>query len=300
MRSNHLTRCGTTFVVVLIAALLSQPLVHACTVFFAFDGRMALAGQNEDWNDYNTQMWVVPRTATTYGAVYFGFGRGDYPEGGIQFSPRLQQILNGRIDLIKEVTDEDGYGLPQQGVNEKGLFFGSAETDPVAMVPQPGLTKYDGHLVDLIMRRCATAAEALSVLQSHDYIMPKGHLLFGDKSGDSFVMEAGRVIVRRTSASQVITNFLQSREPQKKATDRRYRIATDRLQSAPELSPQIGVEVLDTVRQSNTRYSIVVNLTEGTVSVYRSGKFDQAVELNVAAEIAKGPRAAKIADLFRR
>jgi penicillin V acylase-like amidase (Ntn superfamily) len=45
--------------------------IRACTVFFAFDGKLALAGQNEDWDDTNTQLWVVPRTSTTYGVLYF-------------------------------------------------------------------------------------------------------------------------------------------------------------------------------------------------------------------------------------
>src|SRR5262249_61486698 len=61
----------------------------ACTVFCAFDGRVALAGSNEDWADPNTQLWVVPATKDTYGIVYFGFGRGGYPPRGVlRHAPR--------------------------------------------------------------------------------------------------------------------------------------------------------------------------------------------------------------------
>jgi hypothetical protein len=56
----------------------------ACTVLSAFDGRVALAGSNEDWADPNTQVWFVPATKDTYGIVYFGFGRGEYPPAALR------------------------------------------------------------------------------------------------------------------------------------------------------------------------------------------------------------------------
>lgn len=40
----------TTLVLVVGAAFCSHVAVKACTVFFAFDGRAAIAGQNEDWD----------------------------------------------------------------------------------------------------------------------------------------------------------------------------------------------------------------------------------------------------------
>jgi hypothetical protein len=98
-------------------------------VFFAFDGQLAIAGQNEDWDDSNTQFWVVPRTPATHGVLYFGFGRGEYPKEGIAFSPRVREVLQGKLDQLNSLAPEDLYGIPQQGVNEEGLFFGGAQTD---------------------------------------------------------------------------------------------------------------------------------------------------------------------------
>ena len=53
-----------------------QPL-FGCTVFVASDGKVTLAGDNEDLDHSYTQMWTVPATDDTYGVVYFGFGRGE-------------------------------------------------------------------------------------------------------------------------------------------------------------------------------------------------------------------------------
>src|ERR687898_500317 len=70
-------------VVFLALLLIGGTRAHSCTVFFVFDGKLALAGSNEDWADPNTQMWFVPATKDNYGIVYFGFGRGEYPPGGV-------------------------------------------------------------------------------------------------------------------------------------------------------------------------------------------------------------------------
>ena len=272
--------------------------VDACTVFFAFDGQIALAGQNEDWDDSNTQFWVVPRTPTTHGVLYFGFGRGEYPKDGIAFSPRVQKVLLGKLDQLDALTPEDLYGIPQQGINEKGLFFGGAQTEVVEQPARPGRLKYEGAIVDLILRRCATVVEALQMLETHEYVMPAGQLLFADKSGDSFILEAGHVIAKKIGRYQVMTNFLQSREPEKRQTDHRYTLVDSRLRQEPKLSVDLASSLLSSVQQSNTQYSLVFNLTHGRVFVYRSRRFDDRVELAVGAEVAKGPRAGRIRSLF--
>src|SRR5262245_37756369 len=124
--------------VVALALMVNTP-GRACTVFFAFDGKLAIAGDNEDWADPNTQMWFVPPTRDNYGIVYFGFGKGEYPEGGVS-SHRLRIPEKG----ITSINPEELCGLPQGGMNEKGLFLGGAATDVVHAPPAPGKKAYDG------------------------------------------------------------------------------------------------------------------------------------------------------------
>jgi hypothetical protein len=80
-------------------------------------------------------------------------------------------------------------------MNEKGLFFGGAETEVVEQSPRTSRHSYDGIITDLVLRHAANVREALQILKSHDYALPEGQLLFADRSGDSFILEAGKVIV---------------------------------------------------------------------------------------------------------
>jgi hypothetical protein len=143
--------------------------MSACTVFFAFNGKLALAGDNEDFDHSYTQMWTVPAAEGTYGVVYFGFGRGEYPARGASMTARVRQALAGAIP-IETLHAEDTYGFPQQGMNEKGLFFAGAATEAVPSdSAHTGRQQYQGVVVDLVLRRAANAKEALQLLKSYDY-----------------------------------------------------------------------------------------------------------------------------------
>ena len=88
---------------------------------------------------------------------------------------------------------EDTYGYPQQGINEKGLFFGGAQTEIVLSVDRK--PRFDGVVVDHILRHCKNVQEALRVIQAYDFPAPEGQLLFADPMGQSFIWEAGGAII---------------------------------------------------------------------------------------------------------
>jgi len=177
----------------LISALLvTGQTLAACSVFFAFDGKSALAGDNEDYFDHPlSQMWTVPRTENSFGAVYFGFGGGAYPVGGVALTARMRQAMAGLIP-VSELTVEDAYGVPMQGMNEKGLFCGGAETEIVHDDwSHPGIPEFKGDVADLIVRHAASVPDALQLIGHYNYWLPEGNLLCADASGDSFILEAG-------------------------------------------------------------------------------------------------------------
>ncbi len=70
-------------IIIFVSPLLS------CTVFYAANGEMALAGNNEDYINPLTKVWFEAAENGKYGGVYFGF---------------------------------DNF-VSQGGMNEKGLFF---------------------------------------------------------------------------------------------------------------------------------------------------------------------------------
>lgn len=269
--------------------------VLGCTVFFAFDGKLALAGNNEDWADPNTQMWFIPATKDSHGIVYYGFGRGEYPKGGI--SPHKLNIPEGDVTKIKL---EDLYGLPQGGMNDQGLFFDMASTDAVRVPPAPGKKVYDGRLEDLMMRKCATVEEALKLLEQYEFPLVQGQCLFADKTGDSFIIEAGGIIIRKKGDYQVITNFRQSQVPPDKVTCPRFKLVSKALAEQKGLSVDLFRTLLKETCIKSTQYSTICNLGAGEVYMYCQGDFERKVTINLKEELKKGERAVKIGSLFRR
>ena len=63
-----------------------------CTALFASKGDIVLVGNNEDFVNIPTKMWILPREKGKLGRIYFGF----------------EAIPN----------------IPMGGMNERGLFFG--------------------------------------------------------------------------------------------------------------------------------------------------------------------------------
>src|SRR5262249_25808428 len=218
--------------VVLALLVISNTRASACTVFVAFDGKVALAGSNEDWADPNTQMWFVPATKENYGIVYFGFGRGVYPPGGVSRQP-----LKIPAEGITKINPEDLYGLPQGGMNEKGLFFDGASTDVIKAPPAPGKKAYDGRLEDLILRKCATVAEVLKLLETYAFNSIQGQWMFADKTGDSVIIEADGAIVPKKGDFQVMTNFLPSKGEAAEVTRPRDNTGSKTLAPTQDLHP---------------------------------------------------------------
>lgn len=277
----------------------------ACTVCFIFDGKLALAGDNEDWFDDHTQLWFVPATADSHGIIYFGYGAGEYPAGGIQM-PKIKEIPEGGFAAIKTA---DIYGFPQAGMNDQGLFFGGAATDTLKELPPSDKKKYDGFLFDLVLRKCATVEEALKLLAEYDGRMSQGQILLADKTGASVILEAGGDILRKNGNCQVITNFRQSQVKPAEISCDRYKKVDALLRKADAASIELVRNALLTAsargrgRESGetlTQYSTIYDLTHGDFYVYHQGNFARPVKLNLRAELARGQRAVRIVDLFKK
>jgi penicillin V acylase-like amidase (Ntn superfamily) len=281
-------------VLALAILLITGSRVPACTVLFVCDGKAALAGSNEDWADPNTQMWYVPATKDAYGILYFGFGKGEYPEDGV--SSRKLTIPEGGIT---EINPEDLYGLPQGGMNEKGLFFDGAATDVIQASPALGKKLYEGRLEHLILRKCATVDEALELLETYAFNLVQGQWMFADRTGDSFIVEAGDAIVRKKGNYQVMTNFRQSTiEPE--GTCPRYTLVTQSLAERKDPSVDLVRSLLKATSQKFTAYSTIFDLTSGVVYVHHGGDFDRTAKIDLKEELARGKRVMKIENLFRK
>src|SRR5688572_21930231 len=234
-----------------------------CTVFLAAHGGVVLAGNNEDWTDKDTKIWFHPSDERSFGRVYFGFGN----------------------------------GFPQGGMNERGLFFDGLALE-TKVEAGPGREAFEGNLIDLAMRECATVAQVVALFERYDFpALANGQLFVGDSSGDAAILERSSII-RKREDHLVATNFHQSLVPPEKATCPRYRKASAMLADAEELNVDVIHDVLDAVHQATTVYSNVYDLIHRDVYLFIEHDFATAVQFNLDEELKKGERALDLPAFF--
>ena len=254
------------FLVALWLSLLASP-ASACLVFCFADGRHVFGGNNEDYLVPDTRMWFVPAEGGRHGRVYFGFAN----------------------------------GFPQGGMNDAGLFFDGLALDRQDVAKSPDRPPFDGNLADRAMAECSSVAEVIALFEKHERTMLAGaQLFFGDRTGDAAIVEGGAV-VRKQGRFLVATNFRQSQTPPSAVSCERYRIASRMLADADEASVDVCRRVLAATHQerpSTTLYSNVYDLEKGVVHLYHFHDYENAVRIDLAAELAKGPHVFELKSLF--
>lgn len=249
----------------LAIVLLASP-AYPCLVFLVSDGKRVFGGNNEDYGDPLTRMWVVPGEIGKHGRVCFGYAN----------------------------------GFTQGGVNDAGLFCDGLALDHEA-VPKSDKPALDGNPFDLALAECATVKDVVALFESHDRsVLTDAQLFFGDKTGDAVILE-GNAVVRKKGSYLLSTNFRQSEMPPKIARCPRYDGASVLLDAMREPSVDACRKVLSATHQEGsdpTEYSNVYDLVNGKIHLYHFHDFDNVVVLDVAEEIAKGPHTVEIASLF--
>ena len=133
----------------------------SCTSFTVEQNGAVLFGNNEDYKNPNTILWVEPASEDGYGGVYLGYHKGQ----------------------------------PQGGINEKGLAFDGLALPPTKFRWDPELpsagpttTAFWG----MILRSCATVEEAVQMASGYNWGRTISHqIILADASGDSAVLSAG-------------------------------------------------------------------------------------------------------------
>ncbi len=247
--------------------------VEACTIFYACDGATCFGGNNEDWSDPNAFMWFEPGAAGEHGAVYFGFGN----------------------------------AWPQGGMNEAGLFFDGAATQPLPLESTIGRKPFRRDIFELMMKTCSTVDEAVGLLQQYDLqFMERAMIFLGDAGGNSAIYEGDEVVRKPADARhQVVTNFYQSRQTTEEAQCWRKVAAEKRIASRfshdEPLTLDLMRDVLDATHQEGkfgTKYSNVYDLKRGFIHLYRNHDFEHVLTVSLKSELALGAHKVTLADLF--
>ena len=244
---------------------------QGCTVFYASDDDVALAGNNEDSSSPLTRAWFIPASDKRYGRVYFGYD-----------------------DLS-----------PQGGLNDQGLFFDGLWVpyqELNASAEKPDFPSGPLTMIDEVMAKSATVDEAVAYFEHYSRTgLEAGQFFFGDKSGNSAVIE-GNAIIRKKGSYQIATNFRKSENPDPPYFCERYNTADQRLSKANGYSVELFRQILDATHQDQkyvkTLYSQVYDLKNGLIYVYLFHDFEHGILLNLADELSKGPHMLSIASLF--
>jgi hypothetical protein len=245
-----------------------------CTIIYASDGKMALAGNNEDWNRPIGNIWFLPAEKGKFGRVYFGW----------RFS---------------------GVRYPQGGMNDQGLFFDGATAENVVVPRDPSKLPYEGSLILKAMEECSTVEEVLKLYDRYDVSGSwGGHYLIGDRFGNSAIIEP-QTILRKKGKYQIATNFFQSKTRPENSTCTRYRIASELFEKSESISVDLFRRILNAVHYEEysgsmtaTIYSNICDLKKGEIYIYNFHNFEDVVKINLQEELKKGERFQSILSLF--
>ncbi len=246
----------------------------ACTIVtMARDGQVWI-GNNEDWTDPRTRMWIVPPSLGEYGRVLFGFEN---------------HFIQG-------------------GINEHGLFLDANALPPTGWVPDPGKMLFEDSpanpIGDYILSHCATVEDAVKFFENYSVFLGGGKFVIADARGESIVVEwaagADR-ISRRRGYYQISTNIPQWNIVPGKVDDYRYNIAEKVILIRKSVSlPTMRAVLAATHKEwsSPTVYSYICDLKGLTVHLYDFHNFEEEYAFNLRAELKKGRREYDIPALF--
>ncbi len=256
----------------------------SCTIFCVSRGESVFFGNNEDWRNPLTYLWVEPAGKGKYAVLCVGF---------------------------------DDLG-PQGGINEKGLAFDGNALPYVPIKTYPERLQPSEAIVNkIIMHNCATVEEAIAMARSYDWGTIysgkfAGQYLLADATGDACVLGFGAdgelAVTRKAKGDGFIvsTNFNRA-DP----NNRYYTYPCPRYETASRMLEKLVKEnrvtveslaaVLDAVHQEGrtpTLYSNIFDLRKGIAYFYDQHQYDRVARLDVAATIKSAPPPRRISDLF--
>jgi tetratricopeptide (TPR) repeat protein len=265
-------RAEVTAAALILGVLVSSGATNAfgCTIItLARDGRI-LIGNNEDWTDPRTRMWIIPAASGEYGRVCFGFA---------------EKFIQG-------------------GINEHGLFLDANALPPVGWKPDPAKPVFENDINDYILAHCATVEDAIAFFKKYSVFLGGGKFVIADASGDSIVVEWAEGtdrISRRKGFYQISTNIPQWNIVPGNVADKRYNIAEKVILSRNEVSVPAVRAVLAATHQEwayPTIYSYICDLNTLRVYIYNFHDFEEVYELDLLKELNNGRQSYEIPALF--
>jgi hypothetical protein len=248
----------------------------ACSLFAALgDAEGMLYGRNFDW-EFSPALLLFADPPDGYASVsmvdmaYLGF-RGEEAMAVDDLS------ITERLGLL------DAPFLPFDGMNEHGLAVGMAAVPAGNMEPDPQKPTVGSlGIIREMLDHARTVDEALALVESYNVNMEGGppiHYLVADRTGKALLLEfyAGALhVLPNESPWHQATNFLRASAPgDARGQCARYDALTRRLTEADgRLTVPEALDLLSTVSQQNTQWSVVYGLHSGEVRVVMGRAYD--------------------------
>jgi hypothetical protein len=256
-----------------------------CSLFAALgDEGSRFYGRNFDWQ-YSPAILLFTDPPDGYASVsmvditYLGF------DG--ERARRLADLpLEERRNLLGAPS------LPFDGMNEKGLAVGMAAVPPGGMQNDPRKETIDQlEVIREVLDHAATVDEAVALFGRYNIDMGTVpiHYLVADAAGESALVEfyQGKLVVFRNEATwQQATNFLvASTNGDPSGECPRYDLINNRLGEANgQITAQEGLRLLSDVSQGNTQWSVIYNLTGGSVDIVMGRDYSTVHTLHLDLE----------------
>jgi hypothetical protein len=258
------------FLVIILFFCSANP-AEGCTIVIVAQGKIVLAGNNEDWKNPKTKIWFIPASNGEHGRVCVGFDN----------------------------------MFAQGGMNDQGLFIDANALGPTGWKPIEGKPSFEGELLDRILAECATVEDAIAFCNKYNIPgLARARFPIADGTGSSMVVEYGQgkvQYVRKAGVYQIATNFVITNVKDENYPCTRYRIADKMLKNADEVSLDLVRAVLSATHQEGqypTVYSNICDLKNGVLYLYNFHNFEEVVRFDLKEELKKGRKVYDIPSFF--
>lgn len=165
--------------------------------------------------------------------------------------------------------------MPRNGMNEKGLVVATLNV-PYEKVAYDKSKPVLGHwqVLRLLLDKAATVKEATELMKNYNCFDGSVHFFIADADGNSAVVEYLKGEMKVISSDehfQVVTNFYLSNKERLGKGQKRYDTAYEILKNSNSNLDEVdSMDILRTVKEDTTVYSIIYN--QGTGHVYLAYK----------------------------
>jgi len=265
---------------------LKSKIKMGCTCFAAMgNNNAAILGRNFDWYDH-VPLLLFTNPPDGFASVsmvdlsYFGFTQHNLPDE----AQNKQRLL-------------DTPWLPFDGMNEMGVAVGMMAISQADSPSDPEKkTIGEIEVIRLVLDYAESTEQAIELITKYNVRMetPPIHYLIADLSGRSAIIEFvnGKMIVMRNTESwQVSTNFIihGSGAPENVSCWRYNKVYQKLKEATGKLNKTEAMNLLQSVAQSNTIWSMIYQVNAGKINVAVGRKFNsiKSFELKPNEGVAK-------------